>query len=187
MPTKLKGMSGEEFAKKVIAGERDFSKIEILPWKGTGLHYPAGNFKYDFNNDGYDLMEKLRGLQEKLETNPIVIDGSDFSNIIANGLEIPYLRAIETNFKNSWLLNSNFSYGVFTGADFTSADLENVNFHSAEFHEANFEYANLKYARNLRYAGNLETAIYEFTKITPDCEEIIQDELSKRRLFIVEK
>ena len=185
MPTKLKGMSGKEFAKKVIAGERDFSKIKILPLNGTGLHYPAGNFKYDFNNDGYDLMEHLRGLQEKLKTDPIVLDGSDLSNIIANGLEMPYVGARGTCFKNSRLLNSNFSYGVFTGADFTSADLENVNFHSAEFHEANFEYANLKYAKNLRYAEGLATAIYGDTRVTPDCEKIILDELSKR--FLVEK
>lgn len=88
--TKLTPMRGEEFVKRILDGEREFSNIELE--KG-------------FNLSGYEGFNELQNYLKNydLRENPVIINNSDFSYVRADGLYLPYVQGIRAKFEKAYL------------------------------------------------------------------------------------
>jgi uncharacterized protein YjbI with pentapeptide repeats len=214
MVTKLKEMRGEEFVKKMLEGERDFSGIEL---QGR------------FNLSDYELFQELQDylLNQNLQKNPVVLNGSEFGALHAEGLYLPFVIAEHANFGVSHLRGANLEGANLISAQFVStnlsganlrytclaeanlygamlmeadlyhadlgnanlrgADLAGANLDNAFLADANLSRANLTGAKNLESAVNLRQAVFGETKVTPAEKEIIENVLANRKLFVVVK
>jgi uncharacterized protein YjbI with pentapeptide repeats len=83
-------MKGEEFIKKILAGERDFSGIKLE--EGFDL---SGHESYA------ELQGYLRKAQESFKESPIILDNSELRHIKANELYLPFVRGREANLKEA--------------------------------------------------------------------------------------
>lgn len=176
MPEKLKQMTGEEFVKKILAGERDFSGIELE--EGYRLSYYEG-----FG----EMQEYLRG--QDLKKNPISISdskiGSDdkFRCFIADGLYCPFISAMNANLENACLRGANLIGANFEKANLDNARLEGTLFastgdptlyellsmHGVRFIKANLRGANLRGATLVNakfWCADLENADLSNTDLT---------------------
>jgi len=84
MATQLKEMKGEEFIKKILDGERDFSRVRL-----------EGNFNFSAHEGFGEMQNYLK--EQDLCSNPIDITSSEFINITAIGLHLPYVRGKKAN------------------------------------------------------------------------------------------
>lgn len=165
----MKQMSGEEFVRKVLGGERDLSGIELEA--GFGLS----------NYEGYnELQDYLRG--QNFEANPLVLTGSKLYGLQARGIHLPYLRAEMAD----------FSEGDLSGADFWMANLGRADFWMANLGGgnlcgANLRRANLREVENLGSARGLDYANYNHTRVGIKEKRIIEEALRQRELFSVEE
>lgn len=133
MVIKLKRMTGEEFIRKILEGERRFLKINL-----------EDGFDLSGHEAFLELQEYLK--QQDLEENPIKIFESDFRRITATGLYLPSVKATDTNFEEA----------NFRGADFYRADLCRVNLKHGDLSEADLRSACIMNAD--LYEANLEKA-----------------------------
>ena len=195
-------MSGEEFVKKLLEGERYFTGIEI----------PRG---LDFNRcEGFHKITRYL-LTQNLEKDPIVLTGSKFLSVKAIRFDLPYVKGNDVDFsgadlRHAYFRNASFQnasfrdaklgnaflrYSDIGGADFQYAELWNANIRNANLQEGNFkgtdlrftefQYTDLRHAKNLDKSLNLGYANFVETKVTPEEEAIIKRALSKRRNFVV--
>ena len=151
MVTKLKDMKVEEFAKKLLNGERDF----------RGIRFP------DFADlSGYEGFNNLNSYlrRQPLSESPVNLTGSRIRYVKARGLYLPYVVGESTNFdgadliescfmrarfRHSYFWNAHFDNADLWEADFMSANLERASFNKAIIYRANFRRANIKGAENL--------------------------------------
>jgi uncharacterized protein YjbI with pentapeptide repeats len=205
MTAQLMFVKGEEFIKKILSGERDFSKIELE--EGFDL---CGNEKFN------ELQEYLK--KSDLISNPINVEGAKLRRLDADGIYLPFIRAkgvnlkhaalMGANFENAQLENANLRYAKLSRMKLTNANLRNADLKladldlaslvgatltGADFEAADLEYANmqsadLKGVNNLQWARFLKTVNFQFTVITDKEKEIIRqalwaEESKKRKLF----
>jgi uncharacterized protein YjbI with pentapeptide repeats len=148
MQTERKQIKGEDFIKKVLAGERDFYGIEL---------------EYNFDLSGHELFGKMQDYlkQQYLAKYPIMINNSDLSGVKAPRLYFPYAQIESSVVWNANLEHSTLSFANFRNTDFIYTDFRHAELDHADLQNTNLQYANLKQA-NLYYAdlrnANLEVA-----------------------------
>lgn len=150
MEVERKKLKGEDFIKKLLAGERDFYGIEL---------------EYSFDLSGHELYGKLQEYLKKeyLQLNPVMINNSDFSGVRAVGLYLPYLKAENSIFWNSNFEYSTFSFASFRAADFTYSELRHTDLDHTDFQKANLQYVHFDHS-NL-YFADLRDANFEFVRL----------------------
>ncbi len=197
MATQLIQMKGEEFVKKVLDGERDFSGIELE--EGFRLS----------DYDGFKKMQEYLKSQD-LKRSPVNIIGSSFKYLKAIGLYLPFLNGGRADLERADLGGANLEEAYLGRADLRRADLRRANLERADFggaylglahlgganlRGADFKRANLggadfggaylRNAKNLEYAICLGYAQFIGTKVTKKEEEIIQSALDRIERFVV--
>ena len=198
-------MPGVEFIKKLLDGERDFSKVWLEPYFNLSGHenFPAiQNYLHDAD----------------LEKTPVILDGADLTGLDGDGLHLPFLKASSANFKHATLMeanlqssrlrNANFRFAMLPQIDMTHCDLQDADLRHADLNLAllnntvltgtnvaganllftNLQAANIKGIVNLAQARSVETVNFQFVSLAEREKGIIQMELwaqqgKKRRLF----
>jgi uncharacterized protein YjbI with pentapeptide repeats len=138
-------ISGNDFIKKIIDGEKDFKKVS-LP-KGYSLE----------EHEGYsEAVEYMKGAGT--ETEPYDFSEAKFDGVIASGIHIPHMKAQKSiftgcGFKESVFervdltdavcTRSNFAKTVMKEGQFVRAKLDMVNFEIADIEGGNFWLADL--------------------------------------------
>ena len=126
MLKQLKYMKGEEFVKKILAGERNFSDIELEE------NFNLNNFEW-IN----DLQTYLK--DQNFEKSPFLFNSSEFIGIKAACLQFPFSKGYETNFGGgATLYDIDFSYSDFMRANFFSGTLNRINFSHSNLSKADF-------------------------------------------------
>ena len=149
MTEQLKKMTAEEFVKKVLAGERDFSCISL---SGQNLNRYEGFWEMQ------DYLKRCHFSEDEanLGKNPIILTGSVLIGVYAHGLYLPYVKAEGADFTGSYFDNACFIRGDFEEAEFSHVSLKNAwlsdvlevtSFNKASLHQANLAGACLKYAQ----------------------------------------
>lgn len=205
MSGNLISIKGEEFIKKILSGERDFSNIELE--EGFDLS----------GNEGFtELQNYLK--QADLKENPVRIEGAKLRHLDADNLYLPFLQAkgailkhaalMGANLENAQLEKSDLRYTKLARAKLTKANLIDAdlrladlnlavltyaNLVGADFEASDLEYtnmqnANLRGVKNLQWARFIKTVNFQFAKISDVEKEIIRlalwsEETKKRRLF----
>src|SRR3989344_3107986 len=120
----VKYMKGKDFVKKILEGERDFSRIKL---------------ENGFNLTDFEGFRDLQTyLQEAdLQKYPIILDYAALMYINASGLYLPYVNGRKIN-----LERANLERAILEGANFWEANLREANFWGANFWEANLREAN---------------------------------------------
>src|SRR3989344_1245814 len=120
----VKYMKGKDFVKKILEGERDFSRIKL---------------ENGFNLTDFEGFRDLQTyLQEAdLQKYPIILDYAALMYINASGLYLPYVNGRKINLERASLERANLE-----GANFWEANLREANFWGANFWEANLREAN---------------------------------------------
>jgi len=205
MAKKLIDMSGEEFVKKIMSGEKDFSNIEL---------------EQDFDLSGHEGFDELQTYlkNSKLEENPLIVKNSKFRQLDADGLYLPFLKADNANFKHAAFMGADFENSQFKNADFryvrlAQVKMKNSNLQDADLRQAdlylssligtvltgadfsgaslqftNMQAADVKGIKNLELARFVQTANFQFADLTEKEKAVIRKELwaqegKKRRLF----
>ncbi|MBU5678379.1 MAG: pentapeptide repeat-containing protein [Candidatus Aenigmatarchaeota archaeon] len=128
-------MSGEEFIKKIMKGERDFRDVSI---KG-----------YNFDKD-FELMLNLNlYFIENKQTEKINLENSDLSGIKAEriSLWLPHLVARRSTFNRARIPYANLSYGIFVDVDFREVYAPFSNFEYTRMKRVDLSYSNMSKAR----------------------------------------
>ena len=205
MDRQLVFVKGNEFIKKILSGERDFSGIELE--EGFDL---CGDDSFD------ELQEYLKKCD--LEKTPVNIEGSKLRRLDADGIYLPFVRAKGANLKHAALMGANLEnaqlemsdlrYARLSRVKLNNANLKNAdlrladlnlaslvktilagaNFEAADLEYTNMQNADLKGVKNLQWARFLKTVNFQFAEITDKEKEIIRqalwaEESKKRRLF----
>ena len=163
MAVQLTSMKGEEFAGKILAGERDFSRIKL------------GDY---FDLAGYERFNEMNDYlaRENLRENPVILNGSRLIGIRAGGLHLPYTKAE----------GANLCVADLSEANLYVANLSEANLWGADLREADLSKAYLSEAKNLENALNLADARFYETRVTETEKAIIEKALGSQRLFIVD-
>lgn len=134
MVIKLKQITGEEFIKKVLDGEKDFSRIKLLE-SGANLNACVG-FR--------ELVTylPLGGYKD----NPLNISYSDFRGITAPRLWLPGVHGTGVDFRGANLQNSNFMDAFLLEANFRGANLIDAYFSCTYLNRAQFGGADVRQA-----------------------------------------
>ncbi|MEM4318499.1 MAG: pentapeptide repeat-containing protein [Candidatus Pacearchaeota archaeon] len=194
MVTQLIPMKGDELVKKILAGERDFSRIEL---------------EEGFNLADHESFEELQKYltNANLDLDPIIMDNSKLRGVVARNLYLPFFRGKEANLWGADLLGADLSgadlwraclsgadlsgaylwRACLSGADLSGAYLWRADLWGADLWGADLSSAYLKNVKNLGKAVNLGHAIFYHTIVTEREKEIIERALKKKQLFIVEK
>jgi len=205
MAKKLINISGEEFVKKILSGEKDFSNIEL---------------EQDFDLSGYEGYDELQTYLKgaDLEAKPLIVENSKFRQLDADGIYFPFLKADNANFKHATFMGADFENSQFKNADLRYAKLAQVNMRNSNLENAdlrqadlylssligtaltgvdlsgaslqytNMQAADVKGIKNLGLARFVETTNFQFADLTEKEKSIIRRELwaqqgKKRRLF----
>lgn len=194
MPQQLKYMSGEEFVKEVLNGERYFLRIHLEP---------------NFNLNAYDEFGALRDylVEADLETDPINFQGSKLVGITARNFHLPNIKAQHTDlsranlslthleeadFRGAMLDTANLSSACLRKADLrgaylVSADLRKAVLDDTEFWGTYLAGADLRNVEDLDKAVNLGFAVFDRTRVTRAEQQVINSALATRELYIVEE
>lgn len=198
-------MSGSEFLKKLLEGERDFSSVLLEPYFSLS------------RDEGFPTLQNhLRDAD--LRDKPVILDRADLTGIDADGLYLPFLKAngvcfkhatlMEVDLQSSELRSTDFRYARLpqarlTNCDFRDADLRQADLNLAQLEGCKLGKANVSGATllftNLRgadineilglaQARSVETANFQFVSLSEKERAIIRDELwvqgdKKRRIF----
>ncbi len=120
MTIQLIRVRGEEFIRKILVGERDFSGIAL-----------EDNFDLS-GSDSFDEMQRYLQSQN-LKEQPLHIEGSRFRQIKASGVYLPYTIGHGADFFGSVLRRVNLVRGRFNGTDFDFADFAYANLEKVDF------------------------------------------------------
>jgi uncharacterized protein YjbI with pentapeptide repeats len=198
-------IKGDEFIRKLLSGERDFSRMDLEP--GFDL---CGHSAFD------ELQEYLKKCDLKRE--PVNIEGARLRHIDADGLYFPFVHANGADLKHAALMGANLENAQLShvdlryarlpkaqmngsnlnGADLRSASLSLASLKKAVLAEADLEAADLEYVnmqgadlkgvKNLEWARFLKTVNFQFVDIAEKEKNIIRQALwaedsKKQRLF----
>jgi len=131
-------MKGEEFVRKILAGEKDFSRIKL--------------------EDGFDLAgyKGFTEMQEyliknNLQRNPLLLDSSELIGINAYGLYLPFVRGSYADLRKADLREAYLTRACLWRANLREACLWRAKLGGADLWEADLWRANLREV-NLRKA-----------------------------------
>jgi len=133
MVTQPNYMEGEEFVRKVLAGERNFKGI-TLP-KCFDLN-ECKNFP--------EVQAYLRS--QNLEENPLYLSHIEWERVKAKGLYLPFVIALQANLRGANLRGANLERANLERADLGEANLGAANLRAAYLRGANLGEANLERA-----------------------------------------
>jgi|SRR3989344_2363565 len=133
----LTTITGEEFVRKILQGERDFSYVSC----------PG------FNLNAHERFAELQQYLAKLDdlTSVIDITSSDFTGLVASNINLNGLRALDAILKRA-VLSGNYLFC----ANFNGVNLSEVDLSRADCNKSGFKTANL-YRANLAYANLFDT------------------------------
>lgn len=122
----LKYMFGENFIKKILNHERDFSGILL---------------EKNFNLFEHDAFEEIQNYfkAEDLKNNPITIEDSYIRGLKARGLFLPYLNAKSAHLEGLYLTEANLHNSDFSNTIFKNNDSVNGNFQETNFSYTQFD------------------------------------------------
>jgi len=198
-------MPGVEFIRKLLDGERDFSRIRLAPY---------------FSLSGSESFPAVQTYlnEADLENAPVLLDAADLSGLDADGLHLPFLRARGANLKHATLMEANLESSDLRSADLRYARLPQTDMRASDLRDADMRQADLNLASlnnctltganvagatllftnmqaanitgivNLAQARSVETANFQFVSLSEREKAIIRMELwsqegKKRRLF----
>lgn len=124
-------MSGKEFIKKIMRGEREFRDISI---KG-----------YNFDKD-FDLMFEFNSyLFENKQTEKIILENSDLSGIKAEiiPLWLPHIFVKKSNFNGARLPHLTLPHGIFVDVDFREVYAPFSNFEHSCMKRVDLSHSNM--------------------------------------------
>jgi len=161
MAERYTDMKGEEFARKILDGERNLPRIRI----------PTG-----FDLSGHDIFPELQDYLKKqdMQSHPLVLDNSQLIGIKAQGIYLPYVQMREANLREANLREADLREADLSGANLERANLERANLYGANLCEADLERANLSGVYNLERALGLGSAVFGGTFVTSEGETIIR-------------
>lgn len=201
----LKYMGGREFVRRLLSGERDFSRIRL-----------EEGFNFDDPNFTHNLSTYL--LNRDLSKDKIILHGSELRYVKLNNYNLAYTCGEGVDFTGANLADSNFQRAYFAKSSFLQAILSNVNFkgvclnyadlresklHFTSFSHASLDHADLReavlndvsfecttlYGTDLRGISGLEnvtsmiTAKFFDTKVTEKEKTIIEKLLLNNSAF----
>lgn len=198
-------MSGQEFVRKLLEGERDYADIILEPYFSLSAseHFAA-------------IQAQLRAAD--LEDTPMILEGADLTGINADNLYMPFVKANRACFKHATLMEAHLESSEFEKADFRYARLPQTNMKTCHLRDAdlrqtdlnlaelnssvltganvaganllftNFQATDIKGIVNLHLARSVETANFQFVSLGDKERSIIRAEMwsqqgKKRRLF----
>ena len=210
---KLTEISGDEFVKKVLSGERDFSGVSLKC----------------FDLSTHESIQALQTCltRENLLRFPLILSGSNFFGLDAHNLALPYLKGKEVdlrkanlggtnlinsdfggaNLEGAYLRGANLQGAYLNGADLQKAYLNGADLQKAylkgaylqgaylngaylegaNLEKADLQGADLRNTQNLKHAIKLGEAIFKGTIVTPKEKEIIERARDVVNLFDVRK
>ena len=164
-------ISGDEFVKKILEGERDFRRINLTPGFNFSLHegyeqlkHYLGENKEDLKENPLNLIEaRLQDIIMKLDFFDVIargasFKGSDLSGSIYYGVDfemvsfykatMPDVKLLDSNlsranFFNTYLGNAFFTKSNLMGASFYCANLSDATFYAADVAGVNFSQSDL--------------------------------------------
>ncbi len=173
-------MTGDEFAKHILEGERDLSRVQL------------DNFDLK-SHDSFPAIQDYLQATTDLDCHPITTDDASFRYLRAEGLWLPFLQGRRLDlrgadlrgadlwranlegaelrgvqFKGVYLARANLQGAALRRADLSGANLEEANIGRADLSGANLEGANLRETylveanlegASLLRVGNLQHAI----------------------------
>ena len=144
MKNKLRYMGGEEFIRTIFSGERDLSRIFLyqlayLKDIPCFLHPVGCNLEEHPYFSGFQAY--LEEQEEDFKTNPIRLENSTLTRLIASGLHIPFTKGRGVNFTKA-----NLSQANLTRAEFRDSRFSNTNLTHAFLREVDFTNASLSNA-----------------------------------------
>ena len=157
MATTLNYLAGKDFVRKVLAGERDFSRTKL---------------EEGFDLTGHEGFSEMQMYLKNTNLNEVRLNlnDSEWRQVTARELHLPFF-----NGKNVDLYKANLR----------GANLYKANFGGADLYKANLGGADLRGVTNLGNTKNLQDAIFDETIVTEVEKAIIEECLKKRRLFVV--
>jgi len=169
-------VTAREFILQILAGERDFSYIQIR------------NF-----NPQFEQLETINEWTEYLKSrvfkeNPLILNGAELRNFQAEGIWLPYMRAHGTNLRNVNFSQANLKHAEFPRATFYNSSLDRANcqycdfyntafnetsVHGTHFGKARFKFANLSGVKDIDFALELSHAHFEKTFVDEEIKKVI--------------
>lgn len=154
-------MGVEEFAERVMSGERDFNNM-VLKTNNNRLSTCINNDP-DINldltkHDGFKEMQ-IYLKNQNLRANPLLLNNSRLPRITAEELYLPYVKANHIDLEGTNIKHANFE----------SAELECANFKESKIKKANFKYALLHEAilKSSKFDGtDFSHAIFDKTDLS---------------------
>ncbi|MBI4163596.1 MAG: pentapeptide repeat-containing protein [Candidatus Aenigmarchaeota archaeon] len=124
-------MKGEEFVRKILAGERDFSRISLEPGFNLSSHEAFARLGgCYFTNAGLGVLGpdgSWTPSDIKYVDKPIILDSSYVNGLVARGVKFPLLQARGATFEDA-----DFSESSLQGADLEGSYFMRVKFNGAD-------------------------------------------------------
>ena len=171
MAKKLTPMKREEFIKKILQGERDFSKISITYCDLSG---------YSKFNEFNEYLKK-----QNFRRNPIDISDSKLIGLSALNIHLPFVQAKGTDFAQANLKGANFVRANFYGANFTEASLYKADLEGALISIIGATRTDLRNVRNLDKTIGLGHFFPDDTIVTEKEKAIIEKARNEINLYDV--
>lgn len=179
MVTQLKQIKGEEFISKILEGQTGFYDLEF-----------EGGFSITSHKRFAELDSYLR--QHNHLNYPFVLNRSMFRNVVARGLYMPHLQALETDFSGTILDDSQLDNALLKAAKLSGVSLIRTNLRTACLMyadllnailiETDLRGADLVDVKNLPSAQFIETAVYFRTRADPSNIRTIKEALDGKVL-----
>lgn len=178
-------IKGDEFFKKILAGERDFTGIKLSDLDLTQQR--------DRLNELNDYLKN-----RDLSNEPIILNEAELSFIKAGGLWLPYVKANRASFKGGDFSQCNFRCGEFPRASFYRTNLQGANCEACDFYNAYFKeailsqtrfggarlrFADLCGAKDLEKAVDLVYAHFERTNVTSTEQIIVMNQFKRKENY----
>lgn len=142
-------VTGAEFRKKLLEGERDFSNVQLEERVVLTFH----PYQCPIDSDGkprqvdpelldfFGELHSERGDGKDLKDNPYNFSGSIMVGLVAQGLYLPNLVVKDTNMQKS-----NFEQSFLEDADFSGSNLDYIHFRNSCAQRAKFKGCKLRHA-----------------------------------------
>lgn len=185
---KMINITGKEFVKKLLQGEKDFNRITLVGNKDLTEYVPQ-------------LKEFL--ITAQLEKESISLEKSVLGGIILPNIYLPYFNFSGANMSGACISGANMSGANLQGAnmspvymsevdlsganlcevDLSGANMSGANMIRTNLWRANMSEADLRGVKNLDYAHNLIGAIFQHTIVTNKEKDIIEKARQKLKLY----
>ena len=150
-------MFGDELIKRLMAGERDFSHIELEP-------------EFDFTkHDSYGELKKYLH-SRNLKDEPLILIQGSLVGANLSGLVLPYTKAYNADMRRVKVMHGTWYHSIFHGTDLShgkwlNTDLRCIDVYDALISHTHFEKSDLRDILNLRLGKHIETANFRQARL----------------------